>query len=148
LGTDTVSGRTQAFDSKNAGARTLAVTGYTVNDGNSGNNYTVATTAAAGSISQRAITVTAQTNSKTYDGTTSAAAAPTLTVGSIATGDTAAFTEVYADKNAGTGKTLTPTGAVNDGNGGANYAVTFANNTTGAIAAKAITITAGSASRV
>ena len=38
---------------------------------------------------------------------------------------------------AGTGKTLTPSGTVNDGNGGANYAVTFVNNTTGVITAGA-----------
>ena len=33
----------------------------------------------------------------------------------------------------GTGKTLTAAGSVNDGNGGRDYAVTFAGNTTGTI---------------
>ena len=33
------------------------------------------------------------------------------------------------------GKTLTPAGSVNDGNGGNNYAVTFVANTTGQITA-------------
>jgi len=44
-------------------------------------------------------------------------------------------------ENAGTGKTLTPTGTVNDGNGGANYNVSFVNNTTGVITAKGLTVT-------
>src|SRR5204863_3247555 len=40
----------------------------------------------------------------------------------------------------GTGKTLIPSGSVNDGNGGANYAVSLVNNTAGVINAKALTI--------
>ena len=65
-----------------------------------------------------------------------------MTVGTIQAGDTANFTETYANKNVGTGKTLTPSGSVTDGNSGANYTVTFANNTTGVINALAITVTA------
>ena len=79
-------------------------------------------------VNQRTITVTAATNTKIYDGTTSASNTPTITSGSLVTGDTAAFTETYDTKNVGTGKTLTPAGSVNDGNGGNNYAVTFVNN--------------------
>src|SRR5207237_9734787 len=40
-GTDTVTGKTQAFNSKNvlgAGGSTVSITAYTVNDGNSGEN--------------------------------------------------------------------------------------------------------------
>ena len=79
----------------------------------------------------QAITVTAATSTKGYDGTTSSTATPTITAGSLATGDTAAFTETFDTRNVGTGKTLTAAGSVNDGNGGNNYAVTFAANTTG-----------------
>ena len=93
-------------------------------------------------ISKRAITVTATTNSKTYDGTTSAAAIPTVTSGAIQAGDTASLLEAYTDKNVASGKALVPSGVVNDGNGGANYAVTFANNTTGVISARALTVSA------
>ena len=53
----------------------------------------------------------------------------------LVSGDTAAFTETFDTRNAGTGKTLTPAGSVNDGNGGNNYAVTFVTNTTGQITA-------------
>ena len=77
--------------------------------------------------------MTAAANTKVYDGTTAAAAAPAITSGSLASGDTAAFSETYDTPAVGTGKTLTPSGTVNDGNGGANYSVTFVGNTTGAI---------------
>jgi len=114
--------------------RQNARAGGSVNDGNSGNNYAVTVvTDTTGSISARAITVRAVTNTKVYDGLTSAAATPTISTGSLATGDAAAFSETYGDPNIGTGKTLTPAGSVNDGNSGANYTVSFVNDTTGAI---------------
>ena len=58
---------------------------------------------------------------------------PTITGGSLVSGDTAAFTETFDTKNVGTGKTLTPAGSVSDGNSGNNYQVTFLTDTTGAI---------------
>ena len=79
--------------------------------------------------------MTAATNTKVYDGNNQRRGAPTITGGTLATGDTANFTETYDTKNVGTGKTLTASGTVNDGNGGNNYAVTFVTNTTGAITA-------------
>ena len=45
------------------------------------------------------------------------------------------FSETYDTKNVGTGKTLTPSGSVNDGNSGNNYTITFVTNTTGVITA-------------
>ena len=62
---------------------------------------------------------------------------PTVTTGSLAGTDTGAFTQTFDTKNVGTGKTLTPAGTVSDGNGGANYTITFANDTTGVITARA-----------
>jgi len=53
-------------------------------------------------ITARPITVTAATNSRGYDGTTTAAATPTITSGTLAIGDTANFTEAYGSKNVGT----------------------------------------------
>ena len=91
------------------------------------------TGAAAGCIFPRLITVAAATNTKTYDGTTTAAATPTVTGGSLATGDTAVFSRTYDTSAVGTGETLTPAGTVNDGNGGANYRATFVNNASGVI---------------
>ena len=65
--------------------------------------------------------MTAAPNTKVYDGTTRPTAAPTITSGSLATGDTAAFTRDLRHQERGHGKTLTPAGSVNDGNGGNNY---------------------------
>jgi trimeric autotransporter adhesin len=148
-GSDSVTGKVQAFDTKNVGtSKTLSVSAYTVNDGNSGGNYTVAThSVSTGVISARAITVTAATNTKGYDGTTSAAAVPTITSGTLVGTDSATFTETYDTKNVGSSKTLVPAGSVSDGNGGANYSVTFANNTTGVITVRAITVTAATNSK-
>ncbi|MCX6914396.1 MAG: YDG domain-containing protein, partial [Verrucomicrobia bacterium] len=76
----------------------------------------------------------AVSNLKPYDGTITAAAVPTITAGSIQTGDTEpAWTETYDSPAIGSGKTLTPAGVVLDGNGGANYNYTYAPVTTGGI---------------
>src|SRR5207245_4323664 len=84
---DTTATFSQAFDSRNAGSRTLTPSGI-VNDGNSGNNYSYTFNTASGTISQRALTVTAATDSKTYDGTTTSTLTPTFS--SLQAGDTAA----------------------------------------------------------
>src|SRR5207249_10548495 len=88
------------------------------------------------------ITVTATVDSKTYDGTTASSAIPSITSGSLGSGDAANFSQTFDNKNVGTSKTLTPTGSVNDGNGGANYTVTFSSVNTGTIASRSITVTA------
>ena len=149
-----VSGDTAAFaetfDTRNVGTgKTLTAAG-SVNDGNGGSNYTVTLVAAtAGSVTARPITVTAATSTKTYDGSASATVNPTITSGSLAAGDAAAFTETFDTRNVGTAKTLTAAGSVNDGNGGSNYAVTLVStNTTGQITPRAITVTAASATKV
>src|SRR4029077_14748671 len=85
---------------------------------------------------------------KTYDGTDSAVATPTITSGSLASGDTAAFSEAYVDKNVGTGKELVPSGTVDDGNAGANYVVDFANDTTGVISSVSLTASVTADSKV
>ena len=84
-------------------------------------------------ITPQALTVTAVANTKSYDGTTSAAATPVVTAGSVQPGDTAHFIETYDTKDVGTGKTLTPSGTVADGSGGANYSCSFVAATNGII---------------
>src|SRR5207253_7085422 len=114
----------------------------TVTDGNSGLNYTYTfVTDTTGVINALAITVTAAANSKGYDGTTSAAAAPNISP-ALASGDTSGFSDTYDTKNVGTGKTLTPSGSANDSNSGNNYSVTFVNSVNGTISTRAITVTA------
>ena len=139
VGTDTPD-FTEVFDSRNAGARTLTASGV-VNDGNGGNNYTYTFVTASGTITPLAITVTAATDTKTYDGTVNSAAVPLVAPG-LGAGDTPDFTEVFDSRNVGA-RTLTASGIVNDGNGGNNYTYTFATGS-GTITARAITVTAAS----
>ena len=135
---DNVTGLVQVFDSRNAGpARTLSVSAYTVNDDNGGLNYAVTTPTANGSISQAPLTVTAITNTKTADGGVSALAVPIVTAGSVftSTGDntTGSFSETYDNAFAGSNKTLTPAGVVNDNNAGQNYLYSYVAVSTGRI---------------
>ena len=52
-GSDTVTDRSEVFDSPDVGSRTLWVNSYTVNDGNNGHNYNVTTTTAPGVITSQ-----------------------------------------------------------------------------------------------
>ena len=102
--------------------------------GSAANNYTLVGASGTVVVAQTNLTVTAVSNTKRYDGTITAAAVPILTAGSIQPGDTALiWTETYDTPAAGTGKTLTPAGVVLDGNGGGNYAYTYAPDFTGVI---------------
>ncbi len=130
---------TGTLASRNAGSETLtstnsALTGLAVSNA----NYTVTGGSGSVSVTAEAITVTAATNTKTYDGTVSAAATPTVTAGMLY--DPATFAETYNNANAGTGKVLTPTATISDGNNGANYAVTYVANTMGVINARPVTL--------
>src|SRR6476469_2888638 len=80
---DTVTGLTQAFQSKNVlglNGSTLVVTAYTVNDGNGGANYTVTTHTATGTITPATLDINAATDSRIYNATTGSTATPTTNV--------------------------------------------------------------------
>ena len=93
--------------------------------------------------------MTAVANVKVADGNTTAANVPTV-AGTIyanpadpgtSDDDVAAFIETYDSSAAGSGKTLTPSGIVNDGNGGQNYsyaAGTFVTSPAGQIRPAAV----------
>ena len=116
---------------------------FTAGGGTLLSNYILPVSAnGAGAITARPIIVTATAGSRVYDGTTASAVAPTVTSGSIAAGDNASFVQTYNNRNAGSGKTLTPTGSVNDGNGGANYAVTLTPAAVGVITPAPLTVAA------
>jgi len=138
----------QSFASRNvaSGSAVIVPAAITVTDGNGGANYSVTySNYTGGTISAMALTVTAAPNTKPYDGTTGAVATPSLTAGSIQTGDSApVWTETYDTPDVGTGKTLTPAGLVLDGNGGANYSYTYAQNFMGVITALPTTTLLGS----
>jgi hypothetical protein len=93
-------------------------------------------------IDQRVLNISAVTNTKTYDGNTSAAATPTVS-GLQGSDTVTGLTETYDNKHQGTGKTLSvATYTVNDGNGGNNYEVHLFTNTTGVINVAPLTIAA------
>ena len=139
-----VAGDTAAFSErfgcKNAGSGMLMPSG-SVYDGNYGNNYAVSYVSNSGSITPQPITVTAVAANKVYDGTTTTTATPTITGGGLVYGDTAAFTESFAGKNA-TAEAISVGGSVNDLNGGHNYSVTFGTPATGTITPLPLTVTA------
>ena len=130
------------FSSRNAGnGQTVNVSGITIS-GAAASNYTYNTTATTtANITQAPLTITAVTNTKVYDGTTTAAAIPTVS-GLVGSDTVTNLTETYASPNVGTGITLSvATYTVNDGNNGNNYAVTLVSNNTGVITAAAATAT-------
>ena len=122
---------------------------YTVNDGNGGNNYAVTTVAKnTGVIQKASLTITAITNTKTYDAQTSAATTPTLS-GLVGADTVTGLAEAYASTSAAVGKTLSISAyKVNDGNSGRNYTVTTVPNTTGVITQASLTMTGLSVNKV
>jgi hypothetical protein len=138
-----------SFANKNAGTgKLVSVIGIAISGTDAGNyalqNTTATTTA---NITPAPLTITATSNTKTYDGTTSAAATPTVS-GLLGSDTVTGLSETYDTKNAGTGKTLAVAGyTVNDGNSGGDYTVTTLTNTTGVVNQTPLTITASSASK-
>jgi len=98
-------------------------------------NYIGATNGVTFTVGQTNLTITARTNTKIFDGSTSATNTPIITAGSLQGSDAAILTEAYADASVGTGKTLIPSIAItNTGvNVVANYNVSTVNDTTGVI---------------
>ncbi|MEO5651110.1 MAG: MBG domain-containing protein, partial [Ginsengibacter sp.] len=143
---------TQVYDNKNVGTtHVLSASGLTIKYGSNANttgNYNISYVAspATGIISQKPLTVTAVTDSKVYDGTTTSSAPPT--VGSLATGDAVnmAPTQVYDNKNVGITHVLTASGlTIKDGsnaNTTGNYNISYVTNTTGEIKKITATVTA------
>ncbi len=145
FGGDSVSGGSFAFTDANAGTgKTVTTGGVTVNDGNGGNNYVVGYADNTSSIINRADITVASTNvTRTYDGGLGASGSAMVVSGTLfhnasnggAADGLSGGTFAFTDKNAGIGnRTVTTTNvAVNDGNGGGNYNVSYADNSTSTI---------------
>ena len=139
---------TAAFENKHVGTgKNVNYTGISISGGAGASNYHLVSTTgtATADITVRPINVTAQTDTKVYDGTTTSDETPV--VGTLQTGDlvTSAGTQTYNTAAVGTGKTLTATGTViNDGNGGNNYDITYVPDNTGVITPRLITVTVNS----
>ncbi|GAB2517888.1 YDG domain-containing protein [Lysobacter humi (ex Lee et al. 2017)] len=137
---DVVNGAaTFTFADKNAGAgKTVTVSGATLSGADAG-NYTVTLPASAlGDILRKALTGTPTVTAKTYDGSTAGTGSIALT--GVVAGDTVAAggTFTYADKNAGTGKTVTVSSAALSGADAGNYTLTMPTSALGDILQKAI----------
>jgi hypothetical protein len=127
---DTLSALTQSFASKNvlgANGSMLNVGSYTLSDGNNGNNYTVTVDSASGTITPAPLTISAMTDTKPYDATTTSSQTPMVTAGTVFAGDSlSALTQSFASKNAlGTNGSTLYVGSytLDDGNDGNNYTV-------------------------
>ena len=140
---DSVTGLGEAYAYARAGTgQPLNVNGgYTVNDGNGGNNYAVLLVASTtGVITKAALTITATTNTKTYDSMTTASATPAVS-GLVGNDTVTGLSEAYSNGNAGSNMTLSVTGyMISDGDDGNNYAVTPKSNSTGVINKAPLTI--------
>ncbi|KAF1720057.1 GLUG motif-containing protein [Pseudoxanthomonas wuyuanensis] len=135
-----------AFADKNAGTgKTVAVDGNLT--GGDASNYTVTfNTSTLADIAAKAITGTITAGDRTYDGTTSASTSGSLS--GIIAGDNVglATSGSFADKNAGTGKTVAVDGNLTGGDA-SNYTVTFNTSTQADIAKAQLTISANPADR-
>jgi len=128
------------FSSRNAGTNlSYSIQGITLGGADAGNYYLASASLSGnnGTIVPRRIIVTAVPETKVFDGTPNASGTPAVT-GSLAAGDN--FTKLiqaYSTSNIGMRLTLTPLAQIDDGNGGANYALTLTNNTVSVISAGA-----------
>ena len=158
---DTVSlvstGASATFGSKNAGTETATASGYTLSGAQAG-DYTLTQPTATATIAQKALTITANSQSDTYGDTLGTL---TYTNSGLATGDS--FSGALSTAHGGAGTALANangfnvsgspftitqgTLTVSDGNGGNNYAITY-NSANLTLAAKAITVTADNESKV
>ena len=136
---------TGAFADKHAANnKPVTVSGITLG-GAQADNYTLTQPAGlTADVTPLPITLSAVSATKTYDGTTSAPGTPTLTP-ALASGDSASIlAQAFQNPNAGSGnKVILPNITINDGNNGANYAVTPVNFNSGTISPAPATITLG-----
>jgi hypothetical protein len=132
---------TQTFEDKNAGQKAIAATAVVINDGNGGNNYSISYVPATGVIRKISAIITAQTDTKNYDGTNSSAVKPI--VSGLILPDAVSFlpNQTFDNKSVGTSKLLTASDGllIDDGNNGDNYNIVKAANSTGEI--KKVTLT-------
>ena len=142
-GDDLGAAGTFTFSDKNAGiGKAVTLSGITLTGADAG-NYTVTVPGALlADILQKAISGTVSVTTKTYDG--NATGSGTVDLGGVVVGDdlAASATLTFSDKNAGTGKTVTVSGATLSGADAGNYTVTLPASALGDILQKAITGTA------
>ncbi|EJL79272.1 hypothetical protein PMI15_04022, partial [Polaromonas sp. CF318] len=139
------------FTDKNAGTgnKTVTTSGVTVGDGVNNGNYAVSyANNTTSTINKADLTVTATGVNKVYDGSTVAA----VTYGdNRVAGDVVGITgsATFADKNAGTGKSVGVNGIALGGTDAGNYnLLNTTTSTTANITPKALTVTANGDSKL
>ncbi|MBX5459778.1 MAG: filamentous hemagglutinin N-terminal domain-containing protein [Steroidobacteraceae bacterium] len=141
---------TGSFADKNAGTgKTVSIAGGALSGADAG-NYSLAnaTGSATANITPKSLTASYAAANKVYDGTT--AATVTGTSGDIIAGDsvTISATGSFADKNAGTGKTVSIAGGALSGADAGNYSLANATGSaTANITPRPITVTADAKSK-
>jgi filamentous hemagglutinin family protein len=138
-----VNGATGQFADKNAGTgKTVSISGATLAGTDAGNYALNGSSNLQASITPRAITLAGVTAlDKVYDGTRAATLSGSLT--EILEGDAVSVngaTGQFADKNAGTGKTVSISGATLAGTDAGNYALNGSSNVQASITPRAITL--------
>ena len=144
------SGRVGVFADKNvANGKAVTVSGYTITGADAGNYYLVQPAVITADITQLTLNVTGATAShKTYDalvvaaisgGTISAISGDTVVL------DTTNRAGVFADKNVGTGKSVTVSGYTISGAAAANYALAQPTGVTADITPLTLNVTGATA---
>jgi filamentous hemagglutinin family protein len=154
--TVTGTGDTTNLSSKNVqtGNTLASIAGLTLgtsgNGGLSGNYNVLSTASSAVSVTKAALALGTSDVTKTYDGGLTAAGTAVVISGTLfGTDALSGGSFAFTDKNAGSNKTVTTSGVtVADGNGGNNYAVTYADNTASDITALGVTVAATGSNRV
>ncbi|MCX7261281.1 MAG: YDG domain-containing protein, partial [Burkholderiales bacterium] len=143
VGNDAVGSLTQTPSSNgpaNTGTFTVTPSAAALSTGTA-SNYDFTYVPSTHTVNKAALTLTASTNTKNFDGKTDAQAIPT--VSGLKGSDTVSnLVEAYSDVNPGTGKTLTVQAGyqISDGNQGRNYTVTLVPDQTGEIRAQAVAV--------
>jgi hypothetical protein len=122
----TLTGGTATFDTEQVGTgKTVTLTGATLTGGDAGNYTLSSVSTATADITPKSVTGSFIAANKVYDGTTDASIVDRLVTGTVA-GDTVSLTggaATFADKNVGTGKTVTASGFSLSGVDAGNYAL-------------------------
>jgi hypothetical protein len=141
----TISYVSATFANENVGTgKTVTVTGISVTDIDAGNYTFNTSTTTTADITALGITGSFTADNKVYDGTTSATVL-TRSLSGVLGNDAVTLTNgtaTFSDKNAGTGKTVTLTGATLSGTDAGNYNLTSVDTTTASITSRPITVTA------
>ena len=142
------SGATGTFASRSAGTGIAVTASGFVISGSKAGNYTLSQpTGLSASISQAMLNLVGVSRMYTA-GTDAAGAGVTYTLGGVVNGDvvslaTGGLSGTFADKNVGTGKSVSLTGMALTGSGAGNYAITssVSNAAIGTITAAPLTVT-------